>query len=134
MIQIININFTQKTIKSIQIDGDDIKEINFELHEREFKLRIIKDNQEIVEEVIEEKPINDVLEDAIEEETPEEQKEEVLQEPKKISIGEVKKIIYDNIPKANTAETYFRTLKQAHYTLKEDDIYELLRQRSGNFS
>ena len=134
MIQINNINFTQKTIKSIQIDGDDIKEINFELHEREFKLRIIKDNQEIVEEVIEEKPINDVLEDAIEEETPEKQKEEVLQEPKKISIGEVKKIIYDNIPKANTAETYFRTLKQAYYTLKEDDIYELLRQRSGNFS
>ena len=59
MIKINNINFTQKTIESIQIDGDDIKEINFEFHEREFKLRIIKlikDNQEIIEEVIEEKP------------------------------------------------------------------------------
>ena len=95
MIKINNINFTQKTIESIQIDGDDIKEINFEFHEREFKLRIIKDNQEIIEEVIEEKP----------------KEEEVIQEPKTLTIGEVKKIIYDTIPKANTAETYFRTLK-----------------------
>ena len=56
MIKINNINFTQKSIESILIDGDDIKEINFEFHEREFKLRINKDNQEIIEEVIEEKP------------------------------------------------------------------------------
>ena len=71
MIKINNINFTQKTIESIQIDGDDIKEINFEFHERAFKLRIIKDNQEIIEEVIEEKTIKDVVEEVIE---PEEQK------------------------------------------------------------
>ena len=63
MIKINNINFTQKTIESIQRDGDDIKEINFEFHEREFKLRIIKDNQEIVEEVIEEQPKETVIEE-----------------------------------------------------------------------
>ena len=97
MIKINNINFTQKTIESIQIDGDDIKEINFEFDEREFKLRIIKDNQEIIEEVIEEKPKEDVVEEVIE---PEEQKEkELIQEPKKLSIGGVKKTIYDTIPK-----------------------------------
>ena len=61
MININNINFTQKTIESIQIDGTDIKEINFKFHEREFKLRIIKDNQEIIEEVIEEKPKEAVM-------------------------------------------------------------------------
>jgi ribosomal protein S3AE len=94
MIKINNINFTQKTIESIQIDGDDIKEINFEFHEREFKLRIIKDIQEIIEEVIEEKPNKDVVEEVIEEETP----EEVSQEPKTLTLGEVKKIIYDTIP------------------------------------
>ena len=66
MIKINNINFTQKTIESIQIDGNDIKEIIFEFHEREFKLRIIKDNQEIIEEVIEEKPKDDIIEEVIE--------------------------------------------------------------------
>ena len=34
MIKINDINFTQKTIESIQIDGHDIKEINFEFHGR----------------------------------------------------------------------------------------------------
>ena len=121
MIKINNINFTQKTIESIQIDGDDIKEINFEFHEREFKLRIIKDNHEIIEEVIEEQPKEEVIE-----ETP----EEVIQGTKKLSIGEVKKIIYDTIPKANTADTYFRTLKQVYDNFKEDDIYELLKKEN----
>ena len=114
MIKINNINFTRKTIESIQIDGDDIKEINFEFHEREFKLRIIKDNQEIIEEVIEEKP----------------KEEEVIQEPKTLTIEEIKKIIYDTIPKANTAETYFRTLKQVYDNFKENDIYELLKKEN----
>ena len=113
MIKINNINFTQRTNESIQIDGDDIKEINFEFYEREFKLRIIKDNQEIAEEIIEEQP-----------------KEELIQGPKKLTIEEVKKIIYDNIPKANTAETYFRTLKQVYDNLKEDYIYELLKKEN----
>jgi len=121
MIKINNINFTQKTIESIQIDGTDIKEINFKFHEREFKLRIIKDNHEIIEEVIEEQPKEEVIE-----ETP----EEVIQGTKKLSIGEVKKIIYDTIPKANTADTYFRTLKQVYDNFKEDDIYELLKKEN----
>ena len=118
MIKINNINFTQKTIESIQIDGDDIKEINFEFHEREFKLRIIKDNQEIIEEAIEEKPKNNFVEEVIEEEPNEvvedEENKEVIEEVQQeineetnyISIGEVKKLIYDNIPKKNTADTF----------------------------
>ena len=53
-----------------------------------------------------------------------------MQEPKKLSIGEVKKVIYDTIPKANTAETYFRTLKQVYDNFKEDDIYELLKKEN----
>ena len=53
-----------------------------------------------------------------------------MQEPKKLSIGEVKKVIYDTIPKANTAETYFRTLKQVIDNFKEDDIYELLKKEN----
>ena len=87
MIKINNINFTQKTIESIQIDGDDIKEINFEFHEREFKLRIVKDNQEIVEEVIEEQPKEEVIEEQPKEAVIEEQpKEEVIQGPKPLTI------------------------------------------------
>ena len=57
-------------------------------------------------------------------------KKEVVQEPKALTIGEVKKIIYDTIPKANTAETYFRTLKQVYDNFKENDIYELLKKEN----
>ena len=39
-------------------------------------------------------------------------------------------MIYDNIPKANTAETYFRTLKQVYDNFKDEDIYELLKKEN----
>ena len=46
MIQINNINFSQKTIESIQIDGDDIKGVEVELQDNKFKLTI----NEIIQE------------------------------------------------------------------------------------
>ena len=115
MIKINIINFTPKTIESIQIDGDDIKEIKFEFHEHRFKLSILKDNHEVVEEVIQEQPKAEVI-------------EEVIQEPNNLTKGEVKKIIYDNIPKANTADTYFRILKQVYDNFKENVNFELMKK------
>ena len=41
MIQINNVNFSQKTIESIQFDGDDVKGVKVELQDNKFKLTII---------------------------------------------------------------------------------------------
>ena len=46
MIQINNINFSQKTFESIQIDGDDVKGVEVELQDNKFKLTI----NEIIQE------------------------------------------------------------------------------------
>ena len=56
MIQINNINFSQKTIESIQIDGGDVKGIEVELHNNNFKLTIIKNTNVTIKE-----EINDIL-------------------------------------------------------------------------
>jgi len=48
MIQINNINFSQKTFESIQIDGDDVKGVEVELQENKFKLNIIKNTNEMI--------------------------------------------------------------------------------------
>jgi hypothetical protein len=52
MIQINNINFSQKTIESIQIDDDDVKRVEVELLDNKFKLTIIKNTIEIIKEEI----------------------------------------------------------------------------------
>ena len=52
MIQINNINFSQKTIESIQIDSDDVKGVEVELQDNKFKLTIIKNTNKIIKEEI----------------------------------------------------------------------------------
>ena len=83
MIQINNINFSQKTIESIQIDGDDVKGVEVELQNNNFKLTIIKNtNVTIKEEINDINFIQKEPEPEEEQPEPEEPKEEELEEPK----------------------------------------------------
>jgi len=111
MTKISKINFSQKTIENVEVSGDDIKEFRFEFHDNTFKITVMKNDDKVVEEVFEEQEVDEVVEDHKEEVV-----EEVIEEPvnKKLSIADVKNIIYENIPKKNTAETYFRSVKQVY--------------------
>jgi len=116
MIKINNINFCEKSIENIEVNGDDIKEIKCEFVDNRFKITIMNNNDEVIEEVFEEEVIE----------------EPVVEEPqiKKLTIADVKDIIYENIPKKNTAETYFRSVKQAYDNFKEDNVYDLLKKEN----
>ena len=52
MIHINNINFSQLTIESIRIDGDDVKGVEVEIQNNNFKLTIIKNTNETIKEEI----------------------------------------------------------------------------------
>ena len=116
MIKISNINFCEKSIENIEVNGDDLKEIKCEFYDNIFKITIMNDNDEVVEEVFEEEVIE----------------EPVVEEPQieKLTIADVKDIIYENIPKKNTAETYFRSVKQVYDNFKEDNVYDLLKKEN----
>ena len=75
MIQINNINFSKKTIESIQIDNDDVNGVEVELQNFFFKITIIKNSNETVKEEIKD---NDYKyeEPKIEESEPEPEKEQ----------------------------------------------------------
>jgi len=92
-------NFSEKTVENIEVSGDDIKEFKFEFHDNTFKITVMKNNDEVVEEVFEEQKVEEVVEHEVVEQEVVEQ--EVIEEPasKHLSIEEVKQIIYENIPK-----------------------------------
>ena len=125
--KISGINFSQKTVEKIEVIGDDIKEFKFEFLDNTFKISVMKNNEEVVEKVFEEEQT--VADDVVEEEVVE---QEVVEEPvnKTLTIADVKNIIYENIPKKNTAETYFRSVKQVYDNIKEDDVHELLKKEN----
>jgi len=85
-------NFCEKTIENVEVIGDDIKEIKCEFVDNRFRLTIIKDNYEVIEEVLEEETIVEENDEVIE--------QEVVEEPvnKKLTIDDVKNIIDENIP------------------------------------
>ena len=124
--KISGINFSEKTIENVEVSGNDVKEFKFEFNDNTFKITVMKNNDEVVEEVFEEETI---VEEVIEEPVVE---EPVVEEPasKKLSIEGVKQIIYENIPKKNTRDTYFRTIKQVHDNFDEDDVYDLLKKEN----
>jgi len=128
MMEISNINFSEKTIEKVQVSGDNIKEILCEFLDNTFRLTIVKnENKEVVtNEVVME---DVVMVEVVKEEIVVEDEGEVEVEPasKKIMIEEVKHIIYENIPKKNTRDTYFRTIKQVYNNFQADDVYELLK-------
>jgi len=123
MTKISNINFSQKTIEKVEVSGDNIKEFQFEFHDNALKITVMKNNDELVEEVFEEQKVEEVVEQEVVE-------QEVVEEPvnEKLTITDVKDIIYENIPKKNTAETYFRSVKQVYNNFKENDVHELLKK------
>jgi len=93
--KISNINFSQKTVETVEISGDDIKEINFEFVDNNtFRLTIAKDDNEVVQEVFEQEKEETIADEVVEENVIEE-------EPliKELTIDDVKKIIYDTITK-----------------------------------
>ena len=99
--KISGINFSEKTIENVEVSGNDVKEFKFEFNDNTFKITVMKNNDEVVEEVFEEETIvEEVIEELLVEEP-------VVEEPvnKKLTIADVKNIIYENIPKKNTAET-----------------------------
>jgi len=89
MTKISNLNFSQKTVEMVEVNGDGIKEIKYEFIDNTFKVTIVKNDDEVVveetiaEEVIEE-PVNQML-----------------------TIVDVKKIIYENIPKKEYCRNIF---------------------------
>ena len=131
--KISGINFSQKPVENIEVSGDENKEFKFEFHDNSFKITVMKNNNEVVEEVFEEQKVEEVVEhEVVEHEVVEEPCEKVIEEPvtKKLTIDDVKNIIYENIPKKNTRDTYFRTIKQVYDNFKEEDVHELLRKEN----
>ena len=84
MIKISNINFCEKTVENIEVNGDGLKEIKCEFYDNIFKITVMNNNDEVVDEVVKEEPTEDVIE------------EKVIE---KLTIDDLKKIIYETIPK-----------------------------------
>ena len=121
------VNFSKKTIENLEVSCDDMKEIKFEFLDDTLRLSIVKENdKEVIEEIIYRK---EEMED--DEVVKEEPTEDVIEEKviEKLAIDDLKKIIYETIPKKNTAETYFRSVKQVYDNFKDDDVYDLLKKK-----
>ena len=127
MTKISNINFSEKTVENIEVCGI-LKEIKCEFHDNIFKITIMNNDGEEVIEVFEEQKVAEVVAETTEEVVQQEVNEEPIN--KKLTIADVKNIIYESIPKKNTRETYFRTIKQVHENFKEDDIHKLLQKEN----
>jgi len=126
MIKMSTVNFSEKTVENIEVSCDDMKEIKFEFLDNTLRLSIVKENdKEVIEEIIKEEMEDDEV-------VKEEPTEDVIEEKviEKLTIDDLKKIIYETIPKKNTAETYFRTIKQVHDNFDEDDVNELLKKEN----
>ena len=120
------VNFSKKTIENLEVSCDDMKEIKFEFLDNTLRLSIVKENdKEVIEEIIKEE-----MEDV--EVVNEEPTEDVIEEKviEKLTIDDLKKIIYETIPKKNTAETYFRSVKQVYDNFKDDDVYDLFKKEN----
>ena len=126
MIKMSTVNFSKKTIENLEVSCDDMKEIKFEFLDNTLRLSIVKENdKEVIEEIIKEE-----MEDV--EVVNEEPTEDVIEEKviEKLTIDDLKKIIYETIPKKNTAETYFRSVKQVYDNFKDDDVYDLFKKEN----
>jgi len=125
MTKISGINFSQKTVENVEICGNDVKEIKCEFYDNIFKITVMNNNDEVIEEVLEVQKVDEGVEEEVLE-------HEVVEEAvnKKLTIEDLKTMIYENIPKKNTAETYFRSVKQVYDNFNEDDVHELLKKEN----
>jgi len=90
--KISGINFSEKTVENIEVCGI-LKEIKCEFHDNIFKITIMNNDGEEVIEVFEEENVEHEVEEPVVEEP-------VVEEPvnKKLTIADVKNIIYESIP------------------------------------
>ena len=97
------VNFSKKTIENLEVSCDDIKEIKFQFLDNTLRLSIVKENDE---EVIEEN-LKEEMEDN--EHVNDEPTEDVIEEKviEKLTIDDLKKIIYEIIPKKNLLKHTF---------------------------
>ena len=108
--------------------------------EEEETMKIEEEIVEVVEPVvneIQEEPILKIKEEIVEEvidvvqEVEEEIKGEITEvvEPVMITLGKMKDLLKQHIPKKNTFDTYFRTIQQVYHYFKIEDMNELLKTK-----
>ena len=92
MMKISHVNFCTKTVDNIEVCGI-LKEIKCEFHDNIFKITIMNNDEEVIEEAFEEENVEHEVEEPVVEEP-------VVEEPvnKKLTIADVKNIIYESIP------------------------------------
>ena len=95
---------------------DKITEIEKKMNEIENELNTIE-NQMINDE--DDEPVMEKIENEIEEVV-----EPVSEEP--VTLGKMKELLKEHIPKPNTLDSYVRTIKQVHEHFKIDDMRVLL--------
>jgi len=93
--KISGINFSEKTVENIEVCGI-LKEIKCEFHDNIFKITIMNNDGEEVIEVFEEQKVAEVVAETTEEVVQQEVNEEPIN--KKLTIADVKNIIYESIP------------------------------------
>ena len=108
--------------------------------EEEETMKIEEEIVEVVEPVvneIQEEPILKIKEEIVEEvidvvqEVEEEIKGEITEvvEPVMITLGKMKDLLKQHIPKKNTLDTYCRTIQQVYHHFKIEDMNELLKTK-----
>ena len=108
--------------------------------EEEETMKIEEEIVEVVEPVvneIQEEPILRIKEEIVEEvidvvqEVEEEIKGEITEvvEPVMITLGKMKDLLKQHIPKKNTLDTYCRTIQQVYHHFKIEDMNELLKTK-----
>jgi len=112
-----------------QIEKNDISnEVVHVIMDEPVMEKIEKENDEAVEPVMEQvhEEVEEVVEPVMEQvhEEIEEVVDPVMEEP--VTLGKMKELLKEHIPKANTLDSYVRTIKQIHEHFKVDDMRVLL--------
>ena len=128
LIQMDETNITQTIQKPIEIIEEDITPEIIEEYNlfkvEEVELKETEDDQANIKWVIQElKEELKETDESLNEEEP---------EIKHYNLDEFKVIFHDNVDNKNTAETYFRTIKQIYTHFKADDVYELFQTKTND--
>ena len=141
MIKITNLNFQNQTIENIEVDGEDIHEVEMKLTETIFKITLVKagvsfqkqiEKKDVSNEVVDvvmDEPVMEEVHDEIEEVVEpvmEEVHEEIKEVVEPVTLGKMKELLKEHIPKPNTLDSYVRTIRQVHEHFKIDDMRVLL--------
>jgi hypothetical protein len=141
MIKITNLNFQKQTIENIEVDGDDIHDVELKLTKTIFKITLVKagvsiqkqiEKKDVSNEVVDvvmDEPVMEEVHDEIEEVVEpvmEEVHEEIEEVVEPVTLGKMKELLKEHIPKPNTLDSYVRTIKQVHEHFKIDDMRVLL--------